>query len=69
MNRSDLKLISVRIDEDSYNKISDIADRNLYWNKNFIIRKILYAVLHDFNEGEIFDMLSKPYSTDMLTKC
>lgn len=69
MKRIDLKLISARIDEDTYNKISDIADRHLYWKKNFIIRKILYAVLHDFNDGDILDMLRRPYYTNMPTKC
>lgn len=69
MKKSDLKLISARIDEESYKKISDLADRHPYWTKNYIIRQILLAVLRDFNDGDIYDMIRKPYYTNMPTKC
>lgn len=69
MKRSDLKLISARIDEESYNMISDIADRHPYWTKNYVIRKILFAVLNDFDDRAIYDMLRRPYRPICPPKC
>lgn len=69
MAQENLRLISVRIDEDTYNKIANLADRHSYWKKNYIIRRILYAVLHDFNDGDIFAMLRKPDRPVYPTKC
>lgn len=69
MAKDNLRLISARIDEESYKKISDLADRHPYWTKNYIIRQILLAVLRDFNDGDIYDMLRKPYHTSLPTKC
>lgn len=69
MAKDNLRLISARIDEESYKKISDLADRHPYWTKNYIIRQILLAVLRDFNDGDIYDMIRKPYYTNLPTKC
>lgn len=69
MAQDNLRLISARIEEESYLKIQGIADRHPHWTKNYIIRKILYAVLHDFNDGDIFDMLRKPYNSTLPLKC
>lgn len=60
MANDNLRLISARIDEDSYKKISDLADRHPYWTKNYIIRRILSVVLSHFDDGDIYDMLRTP---------
>lgn len=69
MAKDNLKLISIRIDEDSYKKISDLADRHPFWTKSHILRKILYQVLNDFNDGDIYDMLRRPYNSVLPSKC
>lgn len=69
MAKDNLRLISARIDEDTYNKISDIADRHPYWTKNFIIRRILSVVFSHFNDGDIYDMLRTPNRPILPPKC
>lgn len=69
MNKGDLKLISARIDEESYEKIVDIADRHPYWTKNYIIRRILSVVLSHFDDDDIYDMLRTPRRPMHKPKC
>lgn len=69
MAKGNLRLISARIDEDSYKKIESIANRHNYWNKNYIIRKILSVVLNDLNDVDIFDLLRRPSRPICPPKC
>lgn len=69
MAKDNLRLISARIDEETYRKIEEISNKHRYWKKNFIIRQILLAVLRDFDDRDIYDMLRKPYYTSLPTKC
>ncbi len=69
MNKGDLKLISARIDEESYEKISNITHRHPYWKKNYVIRRILSVVLNHFNDGQIYDMLCTPDYPIQQPKC
>ena len=68
MAKDNLKLISARIDEESYRKIEEITKKYSYMKRNFVIRKILFAVLHDFDDRDIFDMLRKPYYNSLPSK-
>lgn len=65
MAKDNLRLISARIDEESYNKITAILNKHSYWNRNYIIRRILFVVLNDFDNDAIHDMIRKPYSTTL----
>ena len=69
MAKDNLRLISARIDEKSYQKLEALANRYTYWKKNYILRKILLAVLNDFNEEDIFDMLRRPYNPKLPVRC
>lgn len=59
MNRNNLRLISARIDEETYNKISALAEKHYYWNKNHIIRKILLNVLREYDEQQLFELIQR----------
>lgn len=69
MAKGNLRLISARIDEDSYERMEALCKKYPYWKKNFIIREILYTVLKDFDESVIYDMLRKPHRTRCKVKC
>lgn len=69
MAKDNLRLISARIDEETFEKIKSIADRHACWKKNYIIRQILFVVLSDFNDGDIFDMLRRPHRPRSPIKC
>ena len=69
MAQDNLRLISARIDEYSIDKIETLSQKHAYWKKNFIIRQILYAVLHDFDEQDIYNMLSRPHYKKFPVKC
>mgnify|MGYP006389154725 FL=1 len=68
MAQDNLRLISARIDEYSIDKIETLTQKHGYWKKNFIIRQILYAVLHDFDEQDIYNMLKRPRSSKFKAK-
>lgn len=57
------KLISARIDPETINKIEAFSKKYKYWTRNYIIDKILYAVLKDFDEKDIYDMVRRPHWT------
>lgn len=69
MAKDNLRLISARIDEDSYEKIKEITNKHTYWTKNYIIRRILFAVLSDFDDDDIYDMLRRPNRPIYPPKC
>lgn len=69
MAQDNLRLISARIDEYSIDKIETLTQKHGYWKKNFIIRQILYAVLHDFDEQDIYNMLCRPHYNKGNVKC
>lgn len=59
MAHGNLKLISARIDEETYNKISALAEKHYYWNKNHIIRMILLNVLREYDEQQLFELIQR----------
>lgn len=69
MAKGNLRLISARIDEESYKKIEALAIRYRYWKKNYILRKILLAVLNDFDYKSIYDMIRRPSRPICPPKC
>ena len=69
MAKDNLRLISARIDEKSYQKLEALAERYRYWKKNYILRKILLAVLNDFDDKSVYDMLCRPSRPICPPKC
>lgn len=57
------KLISARIDPETLKKIEEFCAKNRYWTRNHVIDRILYAVLEDFDEKDIYDMVRRPHWT------
>lgn len=68
MAKDNLRLISARIDEYTIDKIETLNQKHTYWKKNFIIRQILYAVLHDFDDRAIYNMLRRRHSGESKAK-
>lgn len=61
MGRENLKLVSVRLDEDLIKKIDDVAHRQRYWKRSDIIRDILIAAFDEMSDGDIYDMIRYPW--------
>lgn len=54
------KLISARIDPETIKKIEAFCVKRMYWKRNHVIDKVLYAVFNDFDEKDIYDMVRRP---------
>ena len=57
MSKDNLKLISVRLDEDLIEKLDELARKYTYWGRSGIIRNILIAALNEMPENAIYDMI------------
>lgn len=51
------KLVSVRLETETFNKIEKIVERETYYKRSDVINNILKAVLDNFNDGQIHDMM------------
>lgn len=63
MSRDNLKLISVRMDDDLIKKLDEVAEKHTYWRRSDIIRNILIAVLAEMSAGDIYNMIRYHYYT------
>lgn len=61
-----LKLVSVRVDTTTLQKIDALASSTLYWKRNTIINGILTAVLDCADSNGIYDLVRYHRS---LNKC
>lgn len=52
-----LKLISVRIDPVTLDKIDTFHKTHRYWKRNAIINRLLTAVVDAMDAGELYDMV------------
>lgn len=50
------KLISVRVNPDTLEKIEEFVSRHQYYNRNLVIDMILAAVVNHFGDRDIWDM-------------
>lgn len=57
MSRENLKLVSVRMDDDLIRKLDEVAQKHTYWKRSDIIRNILIAVLAEMSAGDIYNMI------------
>lgn len=55
------KLISARIDPETLKKIEAFCETHKYWTRNSVIDRILFAVFKDFDEIDIYNMVSRPH--------
>ena len=53
----DTKLTSIRIPSDVYEKIEALEKRHTYWKKSAIINGLLAAVVFNFKDEELYDMI------------
>ena len=61
MSRENLKLISVRLDEDLINKLDEVAKNHSWWKRSDIIRNILIAALAEMSAGDLYNMIRYHY--------
>lgn len=68
MPLQNLQLMSVRIDPDTIKKLDDFCSRHRYWKRNTVINAILYAVMNNFTEKDIYDMArTNPLTKETIT--
>lgn len=57
MSRENLKLVSVRMDDDLIKKLDEVAHNHIYWKRSDIIRNVLIAVFAEMSAGDIYNMI------------
>ena len=57
MAKENLVLVSCRIDPETLEKIEKQVKRNYYWKRNTIINGILTAVMDNFTDQQVYDMI------------
>ena len=57
MSRENLKVISVRLDEDLLKKLDEATQRHIYWSRSDIIRNLLIAALNEMSAGDLYNMI------------
>lgn len=53
------KLTSIRLRNEVLDKIDEIAARHNYWKRSEVINTLLDAVVSNFNNRQIYDMLRR----------
>ena len=54
---AETKLTSIRFRTDVLEKIDKIAENHPYWKRSECVNNLLLAVVSNFNERQIYDML------------
>ena len=57
MAKENLVLVSCRIDPGTLKKIEAQTSKHYYWKRNTVINGILTAVMDNFTDQEIYDMI------------
>lgn len=57
-----LKLISVRLEPDTIEKIDRFSNGSRYWKRNTIINTILTEVMSQLSDGDIYKMMTYRYN-------
>lgn len=52
-----LKLISVRIDPETLQKLDEFCKQHYYWKRNTVINGILTAVVDAMDKGTLYEMV------------
>lgn len=53
------KLVSVRLETETFEKIEKIMARETYYKRSDVINNLLKAVLDNFDAGQIHDMMCR----------
>lgn len=53
------KLTSIRLETESLEKIDNFVKTRTYFKRSDVINNILAAVLQNFTEGEVYDMVCR----------
>lgn len=51
------KLVSVRLETETFDKIEKIVEHETYYKRSDVINNLLKAVLDNFDAGQIHDMM------------
>lgn len=51
--------MSVRLETETYDKIEKIVVRETYYKRSDVINNLLKAVLDNFDDGQIHDMMNR----------
>lgn len=51
------KLTSIRLENEIADRIDQISQEHLYWKRSAVINNLLLAVLDNFTDQQIYDML------------
>lgn len=54
-----LQLISVRLDPDDLDALSKFCQQHYYWKRNAVICGIISAVMRDFTDKQVYDMVRR----------
>ena len=57
MTKENLVLVSCRIDPETLEKIEAQVKKHYYWKRNTIINGILTAVMDNFSDQQVYDMI------------
>lgn len=57
MAKENLIPVSTRLDPETVTKIDKWLQRHKYWKRNTVINGILTAVVDNFDDGQIYDMV------------
>ena len=69
MINEELKLISARLDKETLAKIDAFVRKHTYWKRNTVINMILWAVMNDFDERDIYDMVRRHHFKSQSIRC
>lgn len=57
MAKENLVLVSCRIDPETLKKIETLTEKHYYWKRNTVINGILTAVMDNFTDQQVYDMI------------
>ena len=69
MANEELKLISARLDKETLAKIDEFVRKHTYWKRNTVINMILWAVMNDFDERDVYDMVRRNHFRQQPVHC
>ena len=61
MIRDNMKVMSVRLDDDLIEKLDDLAKSYTYWRRSDIIRNILVAAFAEMSPVDLYNMIRYHY--------
>lgn len=57
--KENLKVMSVRLDPETIEKIDAFVRKYFYWKRNTVINAVLWAALHDFDDEAVYEMVRR----------